>query len=101
MSTRRSRPLLPWLLATMLAVAAFCLWRGLEAGSAAPGQAAVDGGILGGFIGGAFIGLVAWLPLYGAVIRRLDRSMGLLCLQTLVFTGMASHTAALIIRAFL
>lgn len=96
-----TRALLPWLLTMMVLVVGFCLFRNLQPDLDSRTEMEAHAGALGRLAGGAFVAVLAWIVLYSAAIRRLDRSMSGVCLGALVFTALVSSAAGMILRAVL
>lgn len=96
-----TRALAPWLISTMVLVGAFCVFRNLAPDLYSRSTAEADAGVLGRLFGGVAIAVVAWVVLYFAAIRRLDRSMSGACLGALVFTALLAVVAGRVLRALL
>ena len=95
------RALAPWLITAMVLVAVFCVLRNLAPDIPSRSTVEADAGTLGRLCGGVAVAVVAWIVLYSAAIRRLDRSMSSACLGALIVIALVSSVAGMALRAML
>lgn len=96
-----TRALAPWLITTMVMVAGFCVFRNLAPDFYTRSTAEADAGVLGRLSGGVAVAVAAWVVLYFAAIKRLDRSMSGACLGALIFAAVVASVAGRVLRAML